>query len=432
MRIRDAIHGDLDFNEFEEQIIRHPSFQRLHRIRQLGMAHAAYPSAVHTRFEHSLGTCHTTKTLIARFRRHGIEFSNDDDIVIPLVGLLHDITHTPFAHAIQDELDLFPRHGRYDKYARRLDDLKLSTIVGPDLTLQITQLLSAKSFEALPDPYRSQIVQDTICADLLDYLKRDLHSTGIRRQYDERILDHLRVVAYRGSKHLAIEIGQRETETPSIVTEFRHLLDIRYTLSERVYFYHTKIAADAMLGKALRLLVAENRLTDDDLYDESDENLIRTLASSSHPEVQYIGARLRDRHLFRRAFVLRKNSEGLDETTFSHIISTFRGRHNLPRWRKTEEHIAQELGLPVQDIVIYCHEPECNLKIARILGYEEEGAEPRPMVQFTEYGEISQIAQMHRGLWRLYVFLGELTDEKRRRAEALCKDLFVRRGFLEL
>src|SRR5262245_40201396 len=93
--IRDAVHGDIEAGPLEIELMDTPEFQRLRGIKQLGTAYLVFPSAVHTRFEHSLGTSWMAHRVLQSVRRsHPI--SVDDENLIRVSALLHDITHIPF------------------------------------------------------------------------------------------------------------------------------------------------------------------------------------------------------------------------------------------------------------------------------------------------------------------------------------------------
>src|ERR1051326_9157906 len=97
--IRDAVHGDIEMGALEIELIDTPEFQRLRGIRQLGTAYLVFPSAVHTRFEHSLGTSWMAHRVLNSVRRtHAI--SADDECLVRVAALLHDITHIPFGHTL--------------------------------------------------------------------------------------------------------------------------------------------------------------------------------------------------------------------------------------------------------------------------------------------------------------------------------------------
>src|SRR5580704_1450852 len=108
--VRDPVHGLIAFNGLECDIINHPAFQRLRRIRQLAWTDMVYPGAMHTRFEHSLGVMHVATRLFETVRRRSkqileseYDFEEGATIrwrqIIRLAALLHDVGHTPFSHS---------------------------------------------------------------------------------------------------------------------------------------------------------------------------------------------------------------------------------------------------------------------------------------------------------------------------------------------
>src|ERR1041384_3924233 len=116
--IRDAVHGDIEFGALEIELMDTPEFQRLRGIKQLGTAYLVFPSAVHTRFEHSLGTSWMAQRLIQSIRRTG-SVSADDERLIRISALLHDIMHIPFGHTLEDERRVLPRHDKDDERVRQ-------------------------------------------------------------------------------------------------------------------------------------------------------------------------------------------------------------------------------------------------------------------------------------------------------------------------
>ena len=103
--ITDPVHKYIRFSQVEKQLIDSPAFQRLRRIRQLAGAHLVYPSAQHSRFEHSLGAMHIAglagETLL------GKGYIDHADVVqdLRLAALLHDIGHGPFSHLFEEVLE---------------------------------------------------------------------------------------------------------------------------------------------------------------------------------------------------------------------------------------------------------------------------------------------------------------------------------------
>ena len=110
MILRDPVHGDLEFTESERRVMDTAQFQRLRGVRQTGTAYLAYPGCLHTRFEHSLGTASVARRIIASLRKTGFTISEQQESIVAMAGLLHDISHLPFGHTFEDERKLFPRH----------------------------------------------------------------------------------------------------------------------------------------------------------------------------------------------------------------------------------------------------------------------------------------------------------------------------------
>ena len=86
------------------EIIEHPYFQRLQRIRQLGLTHFVYPGAVHTRFHHALGAFHLMTTALNVLREKGVDITPEEYEASQLAILLHDIGHGPFSHMLEHTL----------------------------------------------------------------------------------------------------------------------------------------------------------------------------------------------------------------------------------------------------------------------------------------------------------------------------------------
>jgi len=106
--IHDPIHGHIELDDFAVRLVDTPEFQRLRRITQLGLAFLAYPSARHTRFEHSLGTFHLAKEI----RRYNPELEEG----VAYAALLHDLGHYPFSHTLEG---LYPRHEENTRWMLR-------------------------------------------------------------------------------------------------------------------------------------------------------------------------------------------------------------------------------------------------------------------------------------------------------------------------
>jgi HD superfamily phosphohydrolase len=125
------VHGHVLLYPEEIAVIDHPSFQRLRRVRQLGLAHMVFPGATHTRFEHCVGAVHVAQMIVNHinhnFRKKTSEAAHGEwsykGVSLPaarfirLGALLHDIGHLPFGHTLEDELHHLRSHDGGERLA---------------------------------------------------------------------------------------------------------------------------------------------------------------------------------------------------------------------------------------------------------------------------------------------------------------------------
>jgi uncharacterized protein len=103
---RDSVHNIIRVSTSTDEgrlivsLIDTPEFQRLRRIRQLGLAYFAYQGAEHSRFTHSLGAFHLAARMIAKLRIR-YEIAEEHQTAVRVAALLHDIGHGPFSHVIE-------------------------------------------------------------------------------------------------------------------------------------------------------------------------------------------------------------------------------------------------------------------------------------------------------------------------------------------
>src|SRR5207253_8652995 len=161
--IRDAVHGDIEMSALEVELMDTPEFQRLRGIKQLGTAYLVFPSAVHTRFEHSLGTSWMAHRVVESVRRSQA-VSEEDERLIRVAALLHDITHIPFGHTLEDERRVLPP---YDKDEERVDYFLRASAIGRILKREGLQELVIDTLKR-DDTFLSDIIGGWISADLLD------------------------------------------------------------------------------------------------------------------------------------------------------------------------------------------------------------------------------------------------------------------------
>jgi len=233
--IRDAIHGDLPFSDVELRVMDTFQMQRLRGIRQLGTSYLVFPSAIHTRFEHSLGTCFVSKKIIEQLARTGaVEISETNKTAIGLAALLHDVTHIPFGHTFEDERRIFSRHDMDPNRLRHfIAGNEIAEVLREkDLLTQVLEILEPKSNPELQ--FTRQIISHTICADLLDYIRRDAYFCGLTIDYDDRIYRYFQIEDGK----LILNLQKGGLFRHDAFSEVIHLLRIRYFLTERVYYHH--------------------------------------------------------------------------------------------------------------------------------------------------------------------------------------------------
>jgi len=231
-----TIPGELIFD-----IIEHPYFQRLRRIKQLGLTHLVYPGALHTRFHHALGAMYlmTQAIMTIRGKGHKITEKEADGALIAI--LLHDIGHGPFSHALENSI------------VSDLTHEDLSEIFMDKLDQHFNGEL-ALALEIFRDNYNKKFLHKLVASQLdmdrLDYLKRDSFFTGV----SEGVINSDRII-----KMLNISDDQVVAEAKGIYSIEKFII-ARRLMYWQVYLHKTVIAAEYMLMKILQRakILAEN------------------------------------------------------------------------------------------------------------------------------------------------------------------------------
>ena len=178
----DPVHGfiripyDIIFD-----IIEHPYFQRLRRVKQLGLTDYVYPGANHTRFHHALGAFHIMQKAIFTLRQKNIEISEEEEIASLIAILLHDIGHAPFSHTLEHCILDNVSH----EYVSLLFMNKLNEFFNGKLSLAI-KIFQNKYHKK----YLHQLISGQLDVDRLDYLTRDSFFTGV----SEGVVNYNRII----------------------------------------------------------------------------------------------------------------------------------------------------------------------------------------------------------------------------------------------
>lgn len=215
-------------------LIEHPLFQRLRRIKQTGLTHLVYPGSQHTRFHHALGAMHLMGMAIDELRSKQTDISEKEEEAALIAVLLHDIGHSPYSHALE-RLIIDADHEAIGKMIM----LHFAGTYGSQLDLAYDMFTGKYS-----RPFFHQLISGQLDLDRLDYLSRDSFYTGVAEGVvgHDRILRMLRVV---DNKLVVEEKGLYSIEK---------FLVARRIMYWQVYLHKTALAAELMAKAVIRLL----------------------------------------------------------------------------------------------------------------------------------------------------------------------------------
>ena len=272
-RVRDPVHGLIIFentgpsarlDQTAWKLLKTPEFQRLRRIRQLGMTEFTFPGATHSRFAHSIGVFHTARSLLKVLQRFILEteFNIDKANIAILSALVHDIGHGPFSHAFETVQKARRADKNHEKWSAEIviDPAGMIYPILEDfragMAKAIADLLTADN----PSDEYHAIVSSSFDADRLDYLRRDKMMTGSGAggiDFDW-LVDNIRVA----DVSLAADDEEGGPTFKTFCLDHKALqaaeafLLARYHLFEQVYLHKTTRGVEALL-RALLTRIAE-------------------------------------------------------------------------------------------------------------------------------------------------------------------------------
>ena len=209
-------------------IVRHPLFQRLTRIKQLGLTNVVYPGAQHTRFQHSLGAFYLTSEAILSLTLKGVFIFESEAEAVQAAILMHDIGHGPFSHVLENTLIHGISH----------EDISLMMMNQTDHDLGGQLALAISIFkDEYPKRFLHQLISSQLDMDRLDYLRRDSFFTGVTEGNigSARIIKMLNVV------------------DDNLVVDYKGIYSIENYLTSRrlmywqVYLHKTTVACEKQL-----------------------------------------------------------------------------------------------------------------------------------------------------------------------------------------
>jgi HD superfamily phosphohydrolase len=461
----------------EMKVIDHPTFQRLGRIYQLGQAYVVYRGATHKRLEHALGTLNVVQRMIDAVNHNGKKnklakrtscLTREEERFIRLGALLHDIGHIVAGHTVEDELCLLGKHDgdqrldhifESDQWKNR-DGMTLASLIeeqytkyvpaslkGKIIPSRIVRLLVRKEPPLESDSHHKEnmllkesndiraevcrfMIGNTICADLLDYLHRDWYHIGKARPFDDRILQYMEIRTGTPDKFV-ISLGRRPKIRTDAISAILELLEWRYSLAESVLFHRTKLAAAAMLDRALFELWGDDHSEDIEsfLLPLSDEEMLsrcrekaaldtKNKAKSSIATELLSALERRElwSHLSTRFY------GDLQPDVVAAIERTYGGADNTnPKEaarnrNKVLRVLESDFGLPPGSLTMYCP-GGVNAKIAMVqIAFGDD------IEHFSKYeekhnkqlsgGHLDAQLQRFRRLWRVHFFIKKEVKEK--------------------
>ncbi len=241
--MNDPVYGLINIpSEIVYDIIEHKYFQRLRRIKQLGLTDYVYPGAVHTRFQHTLGAVHLLGLAINVLKSKGVKISDQEEEAVTLAILLHDIGHGPFSHTLENIITEGYNHE--DLSLLFMESLNKEFNGKLDLTIKIFK-------NEYPKKFLHQLISSQLDVDRLDYLRRDSFFSGV----SEGVVSSDRII-----KMLHVHNDQLVVEAKGIHSIEKFLI-ARWLMYWQVYLHKTVVSAEQLLIKVferVKYLIANN------------------------------------------------------------------------------------------------------------------------------------------------------------------------------
>lgn len=232
--INDPIYGFVSIpSDLIYDLINHKYFQRLRRIKQLGLTNLVYPGALHTRFHHAIGAMHLMHEALSTLKQKGVSITEEEEQATLCAILLHDIGHGPFSHALEHSIVTGVSH----------EDISSLLMEALNKEFKGKLTLAIKIFnDAYKKRFLHQLVSSQLDMDRLDYLKRDSFFTGVSEGVisSDRIIKMLDVV----NNNLVVEVKG--------IYSVEKFLIARRLMYWQVYLHKTVLSAETLLVNILK------------------------------------------------------------------------------------------------------------------------------------------------------------------------------------
>ncbi len=417
--IRDPVHGDVYLTHEELRILDTREMQRLRGIKQLGTAYLVFPGAVHTRFDHSIGCLHVAQRMIEAVNLSFeldssacVGMGEEEARVVRIAALVHDATHVPFGHSIEDQDGIFGRHDSPHRFRELFGPSREIGRVLRELGVldDVLGVLEAGGKSARIPPYWRQIVGGTIASDILDYLARDAYFTGLKLSVDPRVTSYFKID--RATQNLFIDCAKHDLLREDIVSEIVRMLEARYYFSERVYYHHAKVAAGALIARAVEAALAAGAVKEGDFQDQTDASVLDMLVRSTQKcdkavkeRVASLVIRFQERRLPKRACVFpRYANEAAQEDLVARYFAPGGAKARAEAEARIQDLVRFATGRSIE-VIVYCPAKAMQLKEARTHVRWPGIPDVRPLSNFSEHiPRLADLERSYRNLWKFYVF----------------------------
>lgn len=235
--INDPVYGFVNIQSaLLFDLIEHPYFQRLRRIKQLGLSNLVYPGAIHTRFQHVIGAMSLTAQAVDILRGKGIAISEDEKDAVCAAVLLHDMGHGPYSHTLEEVL--------IPEVPHELISVAFMELLNKELNGRLTKAIQIFKNE-YPRKFLHQLVSSQLDMDRLDYLRRDSFYTGVQ----EGVIGHDRII------HMLNVHDDEMVMDEKGIYSIEKFLIARRLMYWQVYLHKTVIAAESLLVKIMQRAV---------------------------------------------------------------------------------------------------------------------------------------------------------------------------------
>lgn len=463
-RLTDPIHGTFGISKLEAEIISTAAFQRLHNVRQLGLAHLVFPGAGYSRFSHSLGACHIAGKMVRAINQNteGEPISKAHEQLYRVAGLLHDIGHYPFSHAMEHSIKNFytaqkhmvvekeggqPKENEEPKGKDEPPPYYGHEVLGRaiiDYDSEIGAVLKRNrvSKEELKGVYSREnpdiltnLVSSDLDCDRLDYLLRTANDAGM--PYGSIDIEYL-------TSQVCLDSDGKVCLTRKALKAADHFLISRYFDYTQLVFHKTVVGLEEALKDVIAELIKKNildcsgasikkQIQEDKFSSFDDQYLIATIreAAASLGHKDKIFKRKAESVLFRDAPKLVASSEIIEERDDEQEFN-----NHVDQMRKMIPHLAKKFG--IEEPLWHLWQRSLNITkvgshvpFGKTLDLEEEAAqvvrvltceldakkrESKSLLEH-DFALTKQLANIGLFCIRLYVHLPKGGDKKKLRHE---------------